>query len=812
MKMRLTGKSKVFSGMIVLILFCGLLVGQRSISSPPIYISFLWHMHQPIYWPYESIVTTEYSGGYDFSVIDVHDQRSGPYTDWPIHAVETGMSASSPTRDHFGVQVSFSGSLMENLDNLKAHGDGHFSTWENRWKQGRGYSTALGNPRIDMVAFGYHHPIMPLIDAFDLGLQIEAHRQTFCENFGCSVPYSQGLFPPENGFGPEAIPGISAQGVEWVMVDNFHLQRACQGYPWNSGGGVSEPNPADQINPDPGDWVSLMDLWAPTPVSAQWSYQPHWAEYVDPQTGQAQRIIVVPTARYMGNEDGRGGFGALQYDKGMSQLEPYNTDPDHPILIVLHHDGDNHGAGSDSYYHHNFQNFVNWLQSNPGRFVCTTVEDYLAMFPPASADVIHFEDGSWAGADSGDPEYKKWLGDPGSGEYSSDRNSWAALVAAGNRVQTAEAINPFSTHTQQAWHYLLNGQTSCYFYWDGQDPWDSHPTRAANMAVDEAGWVIGSGPDTVGPTLFPPQREPYNPGGLEWGQTQPSEFTVWTFAYDQAGVNDCTLYYRVDHDGANPLDSHDNETYAGGAEVGAWVGVPMSAQDLPPAQTDPMPAYRAQLYEAQIAGQEEVLLDYYVEAYDSLGNVSRSAIKHVYVGVGSGSSGTPAVMWSPKTPEAGGRLAIYYDPVSGALPDDTNPVFIHIGHSGWQGILAPDPEMSLCPLFGHFTPLSPGLSLHVEDDFSGYTHLIKATQVFKTLPDETALPYKLRSLHEGLQEIVVPIPGMLQLPPSSYWVYLFDIPAYATSIDFVFTDGMGHWDNNEGRDWHVQCTGTRQNK
>ena len=124
-------------------------------------------------------------------------------------------------------------------------------------------------------------------------------------------------------------------------------------------------------------------------------------------TGQASRIIVIPTARYMGNEDSRGGFGALQYETVMSQLEPYNTDPDHPLLIVLHHDGDNHGGGTESYYHSNFSNFVDWLEDNPSRFVCTTIEDYLEMFPPDSSDLIHFEDGSWVGADGGDPEFHK---------------------------------------------------------------------------------------------------------------------------------------------------------------------------------------------------------------------------------------------------------------------------------------------------------------------------------------------------------------------------------------------------------------------
>jgi hypothetical protein len=696
-------------------------------------------MHQPIYWPYESIVDTEDRGVYAFSLYAVHDDRAGPYTDWPIDAVEAGVSASGSVPDHFGAQVSFSGSLMENLDNLKADGDANFATWESRWMAGRSDTTVLGHPLVEMVAFGHHHPIMPLIGAEAVARQIASHRDIFCQNFGCTVPYSRGLFPPENGFALEAIPGVLAEGVEWVMVDNIHLQRACQGYPWNSGGSVVEPNPADQINLDPGGWVSLSGLWAPTPVSAPWSYQPHWAEYIDPASGQSQRIIVVPTARYMGNEDGRGGFGALQYEAVMSQLEPYNTDPEHPILIVLHHDGDNHGGGTDSYYHSNFDNFVDWLEDHPDRFVCTAIEDYLQMYPPDSSDLIHFEDGSWVGADGGDPEFHKWNGDP-SGGYSSDRNSWASLVAAANRVETAEAIDPSDVHTEAAWHYLLNGQSSDYFYWDGVDPWDSHPTRAANLATGQADQVIGGGSDTVGPTVFPPQREPYNPGGNEWSIAQAADFEVWTLAYDVSGVAACSLYYRLDADGANAPTATDNETYAGGPQVGAWQSLPMTDSDLPASQTDPLPDYRARYWTAQIAGQQEVLLDYYVAAWDSLGNLTRSDIEHVYVGLAGGSPGDTVVYWNPTEPQAGDTVAIYYDPVAGALPDDTDPAYIHIGHSGWQGIITPDPAMTYVSAVG-------------------------------------------------------------------YWRYIYAIPSGASSVDFVFTDGLDNWDNNSGADWHVTVSG-----
>ena len=83
---------------------------------------------------------------------------------------------------------------------------------------------------------------------------------------------------------------------------------------------------------------------------------------------------------------------------------------------------------------------------------------------------------------------------------------------------------------------------------------------------------------TTPPSVFIPQRESYNPGGQEWGPgDEPSDFEIWTYAYDVSGLTDVVLKYRIDDDGFNPLDSIQNETYAGGSEVGNWVSVPMSS-------------------------------------------------------------------------------------------------------------------------------------------------------------------------------------------------------------------------------------------
>ncbi len=592
-------------------------------QKPPIYISFLWHMHQPIYWPYESITQTEASGAMGYSLYSIFFDRIGPYTTWPADAVAAGRSLSS-----MGAQVSFSGSLMENLDDLAASGAG-FSDWTAPWREAASWRTQEGNPRLDMVEFGYHHPLMGLIDPVSTTLQILAHRKMAGDHFGTSP--SKGIFPPECAFSQRMIPAFVTTGIQWTLVDNIHFDRARTDYPYRPESNLPPPNRADQMNDADTSWVELNGLWAPSPVSAPWGYQPHYVQYTDPTTGQVQKIIAVPAARYEGNEDARGGFGALQYESVMSQYENLNTDPRHPMLVVLHHDGDNYGGGTESYYHGNFQAFIDWVSSHPDRFVATTIQDYLDRFPPDETDIIHVEDGSWSGADNGDPQFSKWNGAPGDDGYSPDRNSWSVIIAATNRVLTAESILPHTNisaiidatgnQTDRAWHYLLNGQTSCYWYWDGSQGglWDGHPTRAANLAVAQADPIIEGGTDNVGPTIYPPQRDPYNPGV----GPSPIDFQVWTLAYDVSGLSSVTLHYRIDSDG---IRDQANEIYSGGQ----WHQLQM-AGELIPSRADPSPVYQAQQFSATLVGLEGSLVDYYVSATDSVGNISRSALMHVYI-------------------------------------------------------------------------------------------------------------------------------------------------------------------------------------
>lgn len=641
----------------------------------PIHIAFHWHMHQPIYFPYEDILTTHNKGIYSYSLLDVFYSRGGPYTSWPFDAVKACADAGLPSG---GAQVSFSGSLIENLEKIAGVNPG-FQGWKGFYSAGRRLKTAKGNPRLDMVSFGYHHPLMALVGYDDIRHQIDAHKEILLATLGKDVPYSKGIFPPENAFAEWMIPGLVDSGLEWVMVDNIHFNRACKGYPWVKGENLYPPNPADQTNPDPGAWVQLNGLWAPSKVSA-WADRPHWVEFIDPKTGKAAvtpagkkaRIVAVPTERYLGNEDGRGGFGALNYEMVMSQLLPYNTDPKHPLLIVLHHDGDNYGGGSDGYYHANFWRFVEWVKANPDRFICTTIQDYLDQFPPEESDVIHVEPGSWAGADNGDPEFLKWNGDPNpSTGYSPDRNSWGIMTACRNILETAEDLGVAASALKEARRMLMVSQTSCYEYWDGTEMWDSHPARACNKAFEVLLPLLEKlrdRKDTTPPAFYMPQRQPYNPGGMEWGTVaEPSDFRVWTYVYDFGGLRKVTLRYRV-----NP-----GKTAADAAAMvlsgGTWVDLEMKGVEIP-SQTNPKPLLKAPEFSATVSGCKNALVDYYVSAEDASGNVAESPLLHVFVGNGgSGSAATVGLAFTPQAPKPTDKITFTVD----------RPGKLHWGVNGW---------------------------------------------------------------------------------------------------------------------------------
>lgn len=65
----------------------------------------------------------------------------------------------------YSLQVSFSGCLIENLNNLAAHNHIYAPGWNSTYSKAiNTLKTSSGLPKLDFVAFSYHHVIAALVD------------------------------------------------------------------------------------------------------------------------------------------------------------------------------------------------------------------------------------------------------------------------------------------------------------------------------------------------------------------------------------------------------------------------------------------------------------------------------------------------------------------------------------------------------------------------------------------------------------------------------------------------------------------------
>eukprot|EP01099_Mayorella_cantabrigiensis_P006980 TRINITY_DN6033_c0_g1_i1.p1 TRINITY_DN6033_c0_g1~~TRINITY_DN6033_c0_g1_i1.p1 ORF type:complete len:405 (+),score=87.97 TRINITY_DN6033_c0_g1_i1:41-1216(+) len=367
-------------------------------------------------------------------------------------------------------------------------------------------------------------------------------------------------------------------------------------------------------------------------------------------------------------DDGYACYGTSAIDS----LAQYN-DPNHPMLFLLAHDGDNDFGGGYTYYMECVSNFVHQAKShgyNP-----TTIQQYLHDYPVDPNDIVKLEDGPWVNADGdfGSPQFINW-NYPLTGNqtypnqfdipngWQLDERNWAVITAAQNYVETAETMaggvrlsqvqNPGKdvTEAELAWHFFLPGLNSGFMYYGSSEDMPDKPTVACNLAVQHAQNVINSSrvSDVNPPSIWYLMRVPYNPGGYGAGSlwsyryTQVSnEFYVYTFVYDVSGVKAVNFYYRIDADKVNPLNDNANEVFQpsafGLSGVGPWVAVPMTRRPFPSGDAqgihfDYYPTVIADEYYVELTQFKDQLIDYYVEAVDIYSNSKKSDIYHVYIG------------------------------------------------------------------------------------------------------------------------------------------------------------------------------------
>ncbi len=787
-------------------IFLLLLLVSGYLLPAQVHTSYLWHLQQPNYWPevspsdpyhYQTVQESQalkfgggnlYSDGLNHPLNDLEQifskaDRVAIYQYRAKDAVQSLMGHAEG-----GAQVNYSGCLIENINSLGNNNQwGYSGNWASNFVTARNWTTSGGQPRMDLTGFTFHHALSPLLSDAVLKMQIKAHKQIYGETFGTSPSYSKGYWPAECSFSERIIKVLSEEGFEWSIIANSHLARTLADYPLTfntSGCNIDPPNQADKVTASGTNWWSGQLDGRGGTFAAPYCYQAHKARYVDPNTGQAYTITVVPMADLLSYQNGFGTMGTGDIDQNIA---PYDN-PSQPSIVLMAHDGDNAWGGGFDYYNNSVPGLAN-AAAQQG-YSPTTIQQFLNDHPVPATDIVRVEDGSWFNAanDWGHPQFINWLWPMYNSAYRFDPNgwtedarNWAVLVAAENRVLTAEdlttaavdvqdVVHPSqsSTLAERAWHHLLPGYTSGYMYYGTAIDMEVKQSLACNIATDLADQVIGSGSisDVTPPSVFIPQRFPYNPGGTGFGPiygyqqvTNSSDFHVWTFAYDVSGLQSVTLKYRTDFDGENPLNNDENETYAGGNGVSAWQDVAMSMRNFPTGNitNNPdvdffiLPDYIADEYYGEIAGLADTLVDYYVEAMDNQGNVFKTPIQHVYVGASNAGGSPNGVYWTPSNPTVNDVITVH-------VPNPSTSGKLHWGVDGWNQV-----DNVYWP---NGSVLFQGTGPAIQSPMNG--------------PANNELTIQIGPFNNAAQSVGV--------------------------VDFVINFDDNTWDNNNGADYHINIS------
>ena len=819
-----------------------------------------------------------------------------------------------------GFAMSYSGSLIDNVRNLGGAGAlGYSGTWYSGNREASGWTTPSGSRRLDLVGFTYHHSLGAVLPKAVFRKEIQIFKQAWWKAWnrnGDLSDHSKGFFPTEMAFSPTMVDVLADEGYQWVIVASHHLSRTCPTYNnyANPTGTYnifsSPPNRADQIGPSPasGWWFGVGNVGETAWNVSPHAYQLHKIRYVNPSNGAEKTILAVPSDDILSYKYGYAdeGIGKIQ-----TYIAPFATDPSRPVIVMPATDGDNAWGGG----------FTSWQEATPNFFgasagagyqICA-VQDFVNAHG-AAAPVAHIEDGAWIFPETcyGSPYFLKWVEPPlnptnltacypgtkvdlETPGFALKFWSWAPVMAGANWCETAEQMLTDAggsaqawkiqciydwdgsytspNYVERAWHVYLAGLDSGFNYYGGLGNDDEvKPSLAVSRAVAllQSHVLTNLVNDRTPPTVFKPQRFPWNPGGWTFGwfnnsgsgtnaafkKKMPSDFYIWTHAFDVSGITNVTLKVRMDLDGVNTLANNQNEVYADGADVGSWASIAMTKRALPKTRTDLNAAannsqidyfitpptngvadyYFAKIADASVPGFRNKLLDYYIEAWDARGNVSRSDIQHVFVESDGQSGSIPSSASFSSDPRDCAPLTVTYLANDGVLSNsipvkmwlrfDTNGAFAGYTMTNLGGsvtsvytIAAPPDNAPVATAYFQdsgetITDNNGGLNWSASvrdcDAPTGSSSVIFSNAPACDPVNVTYFPNGgvLQSATQVLAHVgydgwaqVFPSQAMTQVA-ANVWRVSLTPPQGRAQLDIVFHNGAGTWDNHGGQDWH----------
>ncbi len=898
-------------------------------------VSRFWHNHQPIYWPewngngsqnervqfaWDSIVlksgqvydSSRAHPENDLNSIFSVDDRKKAYQDGPRNSVSMVNQG--------GYAMSYSGSLMNNVQNLAANNQlGYGSSWWNGNREARGWTASDGGPKLDLVGFTYHHALGAVLpkSVFRKEIQIFHEAAYKAWNTGAVENRSKGFFPTEMAFSRHMIDVLVDEGYEWAIVASHHLSRTSPSYTdkANPEGSYnifsSPPNKADQIGPSSssGWWFGTGNFGETAWNLAPFAYQLHKAKYVNPETGAEKTIMLVPSDDIQSYKAGYSGW-----QKGLidANISPYATDANRPCIVMPSTDGDNAWGGGSSSWDGDAPSLM-----NNGTYPGVTPQGFVNNYGQY-ADTVHIEDGAWIFPETcyGSPQFLKWVEPPVANATATNRvyntqvdmetpgfatkfYAWAPVIAGANWCETAEQMwisqngagsvaawkiqDPYNNFAaspgytspnivERAWHIYLCGLDSGFNYYGGLGNDDeiksSLATRRAQEILSTYVNANKATLDNTPPTVFKPQRFPYNPGWYTFGwfnsipgnnsalKKMKSEFYVWTHAYDVSGITNIVVKIRKDNDGTNPLNSNQNETFAGGSEVGNWVTISMSKRMLPNTATgltaaannsqieyfsQGLPLANADYYFARIDDSSFPnfrgnLFDYYIEAYDGRGNVSKSDIQHVWVADDGNGGPTQSSASFSGDPRDCAPLTVTYVAAAGVLSNST-PVKMWISFNGGSSFSPTNMThngggTSVCTI-ASVPDNAPSATVYFQDQAESITDNRSGQNWSTTIRDCDAptgpssvtfsnaaacqpvtIDYRPNSnalqtatqvyAHVGFNGYAIVWPGqVMSKVANNLWRLILTPTTDVSQLNVCFNNGASTWDSNGGQNWSL---------